>query len=203
VSDEAPAEPMSHDQREEDPAPERPTDVPSPTGRAIADDRTQFTDLVRRHDDRMRALSYLLLAGDRDRMDDALQDAYLRAYVARDRFRGDADPGTWLYRIVYNACIDELRRQRRRATPVDAAEAVWEAPSTAPGPEVQASDKDATLRALALLPHDQRVAVVLVDGQGFDHRAAAQALGIAPGTVASRLSRARAHLRRAIGEEER
>ena len=177
--------------------------MPSPTGRTLAEDRAQFTDLLRHHDDRMRALSYLLLAGDRDRMDDALQDAYLRAYEARERFRGDADPGTWLYRIVYNACVDELRRQRRRATPVDVNGAEWDAPSTAPGPEAQASDKDATLRALAQLPHDQRVAVVLVDGQGFDHRAAAQALGIAPGTVASRLSRARAHLRRAIGEEER
>jgi RNA polymerase sigma-70 factor (ECF subfamily) len=50
---------------------------------------------------------------------------------------------------------------------------------------------------------DQRVTVVLVDGEGFDHREAAKILGVAPGTVASRLHRARAALRRVLGEEVR
>ena len=58
-------------------------------------------------------------------------------------------------------------------------------------------------RALADLPVDQRVTVVLVDGEGFDHRDAAEILGVAPGTVASRLHRARATLRRILGEEVR
>ena len=53
------------------------------------------------------------------------------------------------------------------------------------------------------LPVDQRVTVVLVDGEGFDHREAAEILGVAPGTVASRLHRARAALRRVLGEEVR
>jgi RNA polymerase sigma-70 factor (ECF subfamily) len=53
---------------------------------------------------------------------------------------------------------------------------------------------------LAALPVEQRAAVILVDGEGLDHRTAAQALGVAPGTIASRLSRARASLRRSIEE---
>jgi RNA polymerase sigma-70 factor (ECF subfamily) len=57
--------------------------------------------------------------------------------------------------------------------------------------------------ALAELPVDQRVTLVLVDGVGFDHREAAEILGVAPGTVASRLHRARAALRRVLGEEVR
>ena len=72
----------------------------------------RFSELVRRYDGRLRALAYKLLGADRDRMDDVLQDAYVRAYRGLGGYRRDADLGTWLYRITYNACIDELRRQR-------------------------------------------------------------------------------------------
>ena len=53
-------------------------------------------------------------------MDDALQEAYVSAFRALPRFRGRSAFGTWLYRIVYNACLDELRRVRaRREVPLD------------------------------------------------------------------------------------
>ena len=164
-------------------------------------DRRAFEAAVRRHDDRLRALAYKLLGGDRDRMDDALQDAYVKAYGSFDRFRGEADVGTWLHRIVYNACIDELRRGRRRPHPVDLDAGRDQVASSAPGPERTATAADAVVRALALLPDDQRVAVVLVDGEGIDSLTAARMLGVPPGTVASRLSRARATLRTILGEE--
>jgi RNA polymerase sigma-70 factor (ECF subfamily) len=61
--------------------------------------------------------------------------------------------------------------------------------------------RDVTARALARLPDDQRITVVLVDGEGLDNLTAARILGVAPGTVASRLSRARATLRALIGED--
>jgi RNA polymerase sigma-70 factor (ECF subfamily) len=189
---------------------ERPTDVPSPTTAeepvVVATpglDRESFVALLRSHDDRMRGLAYKLLGGDRHRMDDALQDAYLRAFAARHRFRREADLGTWLYRIVYNACVDELRRGGRRPEPVDPQTSVWERPSPRPGPDAVVGAADATVRALASLPADQRVTVVLVDGEGFDNVAAARILGVAPGTVASRLSRARHALRRVLAPEER
>ncbi|MGH9136934.1 MAG: RNA polymerase sigma factor, partial [Acidimicrobiales bacterium] len=87
--------------------------------RILGGDRAAFANIVRRHDDRLRGLSYKLLGGDRDRVDDALQEAYIRAFRALPRFRRDADLGSWLYRIVYNACIDELRRTKRHAVPFD------------------------------------------------------------------------------------
>lgn len=172
-------------------------------GRRAADecDRAAFAALVRRCDDRLRGLAYKLLAGDADRMDDVLQDAYLRAYVSFGSFRGDADPGTWLYRIVTNTCIDELRRTRRRPTPVDTVG--WEGPDVVPGPDTAVGAADLALRALKDLPVDQRAAVVLVDGEGWDYESAAELLGTAPGTLASRLSRARAAVRRNIGKEDR
>lgn len=162
-------------------------------------DRAAFDQLIRRHDDRMRGLAYRLVA-DRHGMDDVLQEAYLKAYRALHRFRPGSDFGTWLYRITYNACIDELRRRKR--APVAPAEPA-EPTSDRPGPERVVSASETVRAALADLPVDQRVTVVLVDGEGFDHKQAAKILGVAPGTVASRLHRARTALRRILGEEVR
>lgn len=170
-------------------------------GRALRGDREAFVAILHRYDRALRALATKLFAADQHRMEDALQDAYLRAYRSLSGFRRDADIGTWLYRITYNACIDELRRAARQPDPVDTTDAGWDGPSARPGPDVTVSDNDATARALAALPPDQRVAVVLVDGEGFDREAAARILGVPLGTVASRLSRGRARIRHLIGED--
>ncbi len=132
-----------------------------------------------------------------------MQEAYVRAYRSLDGFRRDAELGSWLYRIVYNACIDELRRSGRRPVPVDTGEAVWDRPSGQAGPERAVHASDSARRALAALPEDQRATVLLVDGEGMDNVRAAEVLGVAPGTIASRLSRARATMRRILDEDER
>ena len=90
-----------------------------------------------------------------------------------------------------------------RLSPSTSSEPAWDRPSVQPGPERVVQAADATLRALATLPEDQRMTVVLVDGEGFDNLAAAEVLGVAPGTVASRLSRGRATMRRALAEDDR
>jgi len=169
------------------------------TARARSGDRRAFTALLRRHDATMRRLAYRMLA-DAAAMDDALQEAYVKAYTALPGYRDDARFGTWLYRITYNACVDELRRRRRRPVPADRP---LDEPSPAAGPERTVAAADAVRRSLAALPADQRATVVLVDGEGFDHGTAAQILGVAPGTVASRLSRARTALRRSTKEIDR
>ena len=166
---------------------------------ARSGDRSAFEELLRRHDSRMRGVAYRLTT-DRHGMDDVLQEAYLKAFRAMPSFRPGRDFGAWLYRITYNAGIDELRR--RRGAPVSEREPI-DPESTRPGPERVVSAAETVRRALAELPIDQRVTVVLVDGEGFDHREAAEILGVAPGTVASRLHRARASLRRRLTEETR
>jgi RNA polymerase sigma-70 factor (ECF subfamily) len=168
--------------------------------RAVARDRDAFAALLHRYDPRLRALAYKLLGGDREAMDDALQEAYLRAYRALPSFRRDADLGSWLYRIAYNACIDELRRARSRPAPVEPGA---DLPARSPDPAAVVSERDATVRALRALPDDQRVTLVLVDGEGFDNVTAARILDVPPGTVGSRLSRARATVRRILEEGER
>jgi RNA polymerase sigma-70 factor, ECF subfamily len=177
---------------------------PDLVARAVAGERDAFTELVRQHDGRLRALAYQLLGGDRHAMDDVLQESYLRAFRALPNFRHDADPGSWLYRIVYNACIDELRRARIRPAPVD-PESFGPAGMPAarePDPGAVVADRDTTVRALRALPDDQRVTLVLVDGEGFDNLTAARILDVAPGTVGSRLSRARATVRRILEEDD-
>jgi RNA polymerase sigma-70 factor (ECF subfamily) len=163
--------------------------------RIVAGDRGAFRELVVRHDDRLRGLAARMLAGDPHRVDDVMQEAYVRAYRALPGFRGDADLGTWLYRITTTACLDELRRGQRRPQPVDLTAPGWERPSARSGPEQRVTTADTVARALASLPEDQRAAVVLVDGEGLDYGQAAEILGVAHGTLASRLSRARATLR--------
>jgi RNA polymerase sigma-70 factor (ECF subfamily) len=165
--------------------------------RARRGDHRAFATVVRHYDASLRALAYRLL-GDRDRMDDALQEAYVKAFRALPRFRGESQLGTWLHRIVYRACLDELERATRvRAVPLDDHHGhVPAGPDHADG----VVGRSALEAALAGLAAQDRAAVVLVDAQGFDYRAAADVLGIPEGTVASRLNRARAILRRALAE---
>ncbi|HVE62253.1 MAG TPA: sigma-70 family RNA polymerase sigma factor [Mycobacteriales bacterium] len=156
---------------------------------------TEFLQMVREHDPMLRALAWRLL-GDVHLMDDALQEAYLKAFRSREAFRGDSAVGTWLYRITYNVCLDMVRARARR--PADPLEVAAEAASSAPDPADVAASRTDLAAALAALPADQRIAVLLVDAEGMDYAAAADVLGVAPGTVGSRVSRGRAALRAAL-----
>jgi RNA polymerase sigma-70 factor (ECF subfamily) len=166
--------------------------------RARAGDLDALGKVIRHYDADLRALAYRLL-GDRDRMDDVLQDAYVKAIRAFPRFRGESTLATWLYRIVYNACLDELDKSRRvRVLPLEHA---GDRPD--PGPLVAEAvpARTALAEALATLAPPDRAAVLLVDAQGFDYESAGEVLGVPAGTIASRLNRARRVLRRALGEE--
>lgn len=155
-----------------------------------------FIAMVRHYDRPLRGLVYRLM-GNREQMDDVLQEVYLRAFRALPGFRGEAASGTWLYRIAYNVCIDELRRiQRRPSVPLDD---YYEEPDPALDPSELATLRGDLAGALADLPVEQRAAVLLVDAHGFDYGRAGDILGVPAGTVGSRVSRARAALRLALG----
>lgn len=164
--------------------------------RARHGDQEAFAQVIRHYDSGLRALAYRLL-GDRDRMDDALQDAYVKAYRTLPRFRGEARVGTWLYRIVYNTCLDELGRGRR-VVQLPLAE-LAEQPSPRPDPADVVVHRGDLSRALAGLEPEDRAAVLLVDAQGFSYDEAGAVLEVPAGTIASRLNRARAALRTSLG----
>lgn len=161
--------------------------------RAQEANHAAFRRIVLHYDDRLRALAFRLLE-DQTAMDDALQEAYVNAFRSIGRFKGDSGLGTWLHRITYNVCIDHLRKRENVVNlyPDD-------------GPQVQIADSrnsidDAIVRAdiasaLSVLPPDQRTAVLLIDAQGWSYEETGKVLGVPTGTVASRVSRARATLR--------
>jgi RNA polymerase sigma-70 factor (ECF subfamily) len=159
----------------------------------VAGDPEAFGELVRRHRDRLWAVALRTL-GDREEAADAVQDALISAYRSADRFRGDAAVTTWLHRIVVNACLDRARRRQARPTvPLPEHESIVD--THGPDPETSL----VVQAALAQLPADQRIPLVLLDMQGYSVAEIAQLLGVAEGTVKSRCARGRAKLAVLLG----
>lgn len=167
-----------------------------------AGDSDAFTEIVRRHKDRLWAVA-LRTTGNPEEASDALQDALISAYRRADSFRGDSAVTTWLHRIVVNASLDRLRRRSVRTWVPLPDESTGESPATLvddsrladPRAAAETSETVREVRAaLDTLPPDQRAAIVLVDLEGWSVEEAAQALDCPVGTVKSRCFRGRAKL---------
>jgi RNA polymerase sigma-70 factor (ECF subfamily) len=165
---------------------------PSIVERAWRGDDCAFALLVEHHTPMLRALAVRML-GDRASVDDALQEAFAKAFRALPAFRGASRVSTWLYRICHNVCADELRRRRRGAACIDDADL---SSVTTAGGEERALDREVLSRALDTLSPELRATVVLVCVEGFNYAAAAEVLCVPTGTIASRIARARVVLRR-------
>jgi RNA polymerase sigma-70 factor, ECF subfamily len=160
-------------------------------------DARAFAEILRMHDRQLRLLAYRLL-GDRDEMEDALQDAAIKAYRALPGFKGRSGVGTWLYRILYNTCLDSLRRRPEPLQQPTPLEEHTVDPQPDPLDRLVAWERlDAALR---VLPADQRAALILIDQEGYDYRTAGEIIGVPAGTVSSRVSIARATVRRLLGD---
>lgn len=159
-------------------------------------DAQAFAELFRRHRDRLWAVA-LRTAGDREEAADALQDAMISAFRNARSFRAESRVSTWLHRIVVNACRDRARRRRCRP---GTAPAGHTAEPAVPDASTTEPDTRADVRtALAALPDEQRLAIVLVDVQGWSVAESAAVLDVAPGTVKSRCARGRARLAELLG----
>ncbi|MBC3983645.1 RNA polymerase sigma factor SigM [Streptomyces sp. AC536] len=165
--------------------------------RHVAGDPDAFSEIVRRHRDRLWAVALRTL-GDREEAADAVQDALVSAYRAAHTFRGQSAVTTWLHRITVNACLDRARKAATRKTsPTDDTERLeqlLEPQESAAGPAERQDLHRELLRALRTLPPDQRAALVLVDMQGYPVAEAAKVLGVPTGTIKSRCARGRARL---------
>jgi RNA polymerase sigma-70 factor, ECF subfamily len=164
-------------------------------------DHRAFAIIVNAHQERLNALVYHIVQ-DRGTTQDVVQDALLRAYRALPQFRGEAALGTWLYRIAYTAAMDHLRRQGRRpelvcegVLPVDTAAAVDDDSAE------HSALRDAIAQGLKALPVDQRLTLLLVDREDLTYREVATIMDVSPGTVCSRLQRARTKLRAALRKQ--
>lgn len=154
----------------------------------VAGDRYAFEELFYRHQRQLYRIARITSRNPDDAAD-ALQDAMLKAHRTAPAFRYDAAVSSWLYRIVVNACLDRLRRNKTRV-----AEALYEDLVPVVDPAARVDTAIVVERALMRLPVEQRAAVVAVDMQGYSVAETALLLGVAEGTVKSRCSRARAKL---------
>jgi RNA polymerase sigma-70 factor (ECF subfamily) len=186
-----------------------------------ADDRAGFADLVERHRHELQVHCYRML-GSLEESEDLVQETFLRAWRARDRFEGRSSIRTWLYRIATNACLDAIARQPRRMLPHHlgpAADPSLDLPPRADLPWLQPypdrllepvahGDGEpqtavvaketielAFLAAVQHLPPRQRAVLILRDVLGEPAKATAELLDASVPAVNSALQRARATLK--------
>ena len=154
-------------------------------------DQDALDALLRQHYNKIYAICRRLAGNEADALD-ATQEALITLVRRIDRFDGRSKFSTWMHRVVTNACLDELRRQGRRPVPSPVEERPL---ATAERPVADTvGDRMDIEAALAQLPEEFRVPVVLCDQVGLSYEEIAEELNIAPGTVRSRISRGRRRL---------
>jgi RNA polymerase sigma-70 factor, ECF subfamily len=158
----------------------------------VAGDRYAFEELFYRHERQLYRLARITSRTPDDAAD-AMQDAMLSAHRSAPTFRQDAAVSSWLYRIVVNACLDRLRRNKFHH-----ATALLDDACHVGDPTPRVDTAIVVERALMRLPVEQRAAVVAVDMQGYSVAETARMLGVPEGTVKSRCARARAKLAEAL-----
>ena len=154
-------------------------------------DQAAFDSLLRRHYNQVYAICRRLAGNEADALD-ATQEALITLVRRIDRFDGRSKFTTWMHRVVTNACLDELRRRGRRPVPSPVEEQPLAAAERPVADTV--GDRLDIEAALAQLPEEFRVPVVLCDQVGLSYEQIAEELNIAPGTVRSRISRGRRRL---------
>ena len=169
--------------------------------RAREGDLDAFAEFVRVFERRIRSVLSRLLDDERD-IDEAAQDTFLQAWRNLERFRGEAAPFTWLYRIAVNEALQRTRRRRLEVTPLE-PEAVEEraegGAGRAPAADVEAAGREALTflkERIRALPDDARVPLVLRDVEGWSYEDVAAVLDLSVAAVRSRIHRARLQLGR-------
>ena len=139
---------------------------------------------------------------------DITQDAFIKAYRALPRFRGDSAFYTWMYRIAVNTAKNHLAAQRRRPTDVELdlqdpeqydLHAKLKETDTPEGVTISNELQEAVERAIAALPEDLRTAIVLRELEGMSYEEIAQTMECPVGTVRSRIFRARDAIGKKVG----
>lgn len=131
------------------------------------------------------------LAKNTDRADDLVQETLVKAWDKQDSFQPGTNLKAWLFTILRNEFYSQMRKRRREVEDSDGS--ITARLSVHPSQD-GSSDLADFRKALALLPEDQREAIILIGASGFSYEEAAEICGCAVGTIKSRVSRARARL---------
>ena len=162
-------------------------------------DESAFEALIRAHERRIYTLCRRMCRNEDDALE-AAQDTFLAVWRGIGAFRADAAFSTWLYRLATNACLDLLRREKKRGgdVPLDGGEAPNSLADGAPSPEeavLRADTRRMVREALYALPDDYRQILLLRETEQLSYQEIAEVTGLELGTVKSRISRARQALR--------
>lgn len=172
-----------------------------------------FEEIVIRYEQKVFQLAYRL-SGNTDDASDLAQEAFIKVYRYIGQWRGQAAFSTWLYRIVTNTFLDDMRKRRRRplvavsldaTIPTEDGEVLREFSSNEADPEQEYLRRElqqVVQAALAELAPDYRVVLTLRDIQGHTYEEIAAITELNLGTVKSRISRARTALRKKLLETE-
>ena len=170
-------------------------DPPGLLARLRAGDPRAFEELVIAYQHRVFGVALRMLCS-RAEAEEIAQEVFLRAHRAIADFRGDARLGTWLYAIASRLCLNRLASPDRRVARGD--DVLVDVPASTPDAAAAAerAELDAALRAaIAELPDERRLVLVLRDVEGLSYEQIAEALALDLGTVRSRLHRARMQLK--------
>jgi RNA polymerase sigma-70 factor (ECF subfamily) len=172
--------------------------------RSIGGDLDAFNQLVLRWERPIYALAYRVIGREEDARD-VCQDTFLRAFRALNGFKGQAKFSSWLYRITLNLCRDWIRRERRQpiAQAPEGVDLVELAGETEPSESIEelVARKEigaAVAQAMALLPEEQRTAIVLKEYHGLTFQEIADMLDCPLSTVKTRLYQGLTVLRRQL-----
>jgi len=188
--------------------PDAPSDIDSGLARAFqAGERSAFDSIVLRHKTGIFNLCYWVL-GDYQEANDMAQVTFMKAYQSLKGFRHESALSTWLHRIAVNNCKNRIKsweyRAKKRTLPLDnPGHSVANGPSAemgdgAPSPMAALEQKERNhliRKALQSLGQEQREIITLRDIQGLSYEEIAEVTGLNPGTVKSRLGRARLELK--------
>ena len=166
--------------------------------RSQAGDGEAFGVLVERYKGKVFSLAYGF-AQDRAAADDLAQEVFIKVYLSLTKFQSKSEFGTWLYRVAVNHIKDYLRKNKRRMKEIPLDEAGDRVlASSDPGPEeegLREGQRKIVQAALAGLPEKYKVILTLRDIDGLSYEDISGILKLSPGTVDSRLHRARRKLR--------
>jgi RNA polymerase sigma-70 factor (ECF subfamily) len=169
-------------------------------------DLDAFRELIQLFERRIRGVLGRLLDDPRD-VEEAAQDTFVQAWRHLDRFRGEAAPFTWLYRIAVNEALQRTRRRRPNTQPLEPTaelERRMSPESTAPRPlpaDVAAGQREDVARLVSeirALPSESRVPLVLRDLEGWSYEDVAAVLEITVSAAKSRVHRARLRVIRSL-----
>jgi RNA polymerase sigma-70 factor (ECF subfamily) len=171
--------------------------------RVQAGDRKAYSRLVDRHEERSMALAVRMLRDRRD-AEEALQDAFVRAFQALPRFEGRSSFATWLYRIVFNVCSSALERKTLATVSLQSGseeEPAIDPPTADLPPDLQLESAEAqrvVLEEVEKLPEAYGTTFTLFVVQELSYDEIVEVTGVPLGTVKARLFRARMMLRNAV-----